>query len=155
MSDFGDEIIARLGENTNLAKPNNPMGKLLDYTVGEWLQQIDDSDFIEQLFLQESTGKHLDLHGKNFGVKRKVDESDENYRNRIIYEGLGHLTIDFLIDVYNVKLYSFVDGFNVNNNDLTSDNPYLSDNGFMAVADSNTKTILNRKFVLDNTVVWL
>ena len=155
MSDYGDEIIARLGETTNLKKPDNPMARLIDFTIGEWLENFDNNDFIEQFFLQEAKGKHLDLHGKCFNVKRKIDESDENYRKRIIYESLGHLTITFLNEIYGVSLYYFIEDYNYNNNTLTSDNPYLSSNGFMIIADAETRNILDKKFVLNNNISWL
>lgn len=144
-----------MGENSNLAKKDNAMGKLIDYTVGEWLQNVDESDFINQLFLQEATGKYLDVQGSIYNVKRKIDESDDDYRQRIVYECLGHLTVDFLVDVYNLEVYYFIEDFNVNDNTLTSDNPFLNVNGFMAVADAETRSILDKKFVLDNTISWL
>ena len=154
MSDFGEAIIKRIN-NHELQKTNNPMHQIIDNTVGEWLTDFDDTEFFEQFFLQESTGAYLDLHGKDFGIIRKIDESDEDYRNRIIYESLGHLTVDFLKKVYKLELYSYVEDFNVSNNTLVSDNPYLASQGFMAYADETTKQILNKKFVLGKGVTWL
>lgn len=154
MSDFGEEIIDRLN-NQQLQEPNHPMNKIINNTIGEWLQQEDEKNFLEQFFIQEADNKYLDLHGKDFNVIRKIDESDEDYRNRIIYESMGHITITFLKEVYDVDIYSFVEDFNMNNNDLTSDNPYFAQNKFMGIAEETTKEILNKKFIIGGEVNWL
>ena len=109
---------------------------------------------MEQFFLQDATGKYLDLHGNDFGLPRKIDESDDDYRNRIIYESLGHLTTYFLKTVYNVELYVKVNDFDKDTM-LTSDNEYISDSGFMGVVDETTQKILEKKFVLVSGVTWL
>ena len=154
MSDFGEEIINRLGVNSSL-KIDSDMGRLIDYTIGEWLTRENDKEFLEQFFLQEATGKYLDLHGKTYGVLRRIDESDDSYRQRIIYESIGHLTVEFLREVYNLELYVNIPNFNVSNNTLTSDNPYYNQDGFMASADTSIKDILNKKFVLGASITWL
>lgn len=155
MSDYGEEIINRLSENSALRNSDNPMRKIIVDGIGEWFQQQDDTDFLEQFFLQEATGKYLDLHGKTYNVLRKLGESDEEYRQRIIYIVLGKLTVDYLRDVYDVKLYSHKDSFSILNNDLCSDNPYYSKNGFMGIADDIVKDILNKKFVIGSELTWL
>lgn len=154
MSDFGEVIIERLN-NQDLQDNSNPMHQIIDKGIGEWLQVFSDADFFEQFFFQEATGKYLDLHGKDFGVLRRIDESDDVYRARIIYETLSHVTVGFLRDVYNVELYSSVDGFNVADNDLASDNPYLATDGFMGIASNDVKSILAKKFVIGGGVTWL
>ena len=73
---------------------------------------------------------------------------------------LGHLTTDYLIDVYDIELYTnpanvtFIEGTT-----LVSDNPYLNNNesvdGFIGKTDPTTESILNRKFVLDEAITWL
>ena len=157
MSDMIDLITEMLGDNSALQDKSNPMHVLLDYTVGEWLQRQEDETFFEQFFLQDATGAYLDLHGKDYGVLRKIDESDDDYRERIILESLGHLTIPYLIKVYNVELYYNISDFDVSDNTLTSDNPYIvGSDGFMAVAPSLTvKNILNKKFILGEGLRWL
>ena len=154
VSDFGESIVARL-PNRNLQNTKNPMNRVIYYTIGEWLQRKNDALFFEQFFLQEATGKYLYLHGQDYGIYRKVNESDEDYRKRIIYESIGHLTVEFLKTVYNVDLYSNIPDFNVEDNVLTSDNPYYTDNGFMGVADETARSILNKKFIINEGVDWI
>ena len=155
MSDFGEEILYNLGVNSSLNKPDNPMGRLIDNTIGEWLTRKNEEPFFEQFFLQEATGKYLDLHGKDYNVKRRLDESDEDYRKRIIYTVLGQLTVSYLVEVYDVILYRDVTDFDVTENTLTSDNPYLGGDGFMGIADETTKAILNKKFIMGTKFRWL
>ena len=154
MSDFGEEIIIRTG-NVSLQNKDNPMYSIINHTVGEWLQEKNDEKFFEQFFLNDANDKYLDLFGADFGIKRKLDENDEDYRKRIIYESLTNLTVNYLVDVYNLDLYVFVNGFDVNDNTLTSDNKYYKSNGYMAVADVATQQILNRRFVIGSEITWL
>lgn len=151
---YGEEIIARLPPYSPLHREDNPGRKVIINTVGEWLDRFEEREWMEQFFLQEATGKYLDLHGNDFGLPRKINESDDDYRNRIIYESLGHLTTYFLKSVYNVGLYVKVNDFD-SDTMLTSDNEYISHNGFVGVTDESTKQILNKKFVLGSDVTWL
>lgn len=155
MSENGEVILDMMRDSSALHNLDNHMRKIIDNTIGAWLDDFEDKDFNSQLFLTSATGKYLDLHGKDYGIKRKIDESDDDYRQRIIYESLGHVTVNFLLDVYNVNLYVFIDDFDVTSNTLTSDNPYISHDGFLAVADKTTRDILNKKFVLNTNVTWV
>lgn len=155
MTDMGEDIITRIGVNSALNKSDNPMRKIIVEGIGGWLQSKDDFPFFEQFFLQEAEGKYLDLHGKDYDVKRRLNESDEDYRKRIIYSVLGHLTTLYIVDVYGVELYYNIPNFDVNDNCLTSDNPYLGSEGFMGIADETTKAILNKKFIMGTNFRWL
>lgn len=151
---YGEEIIARLPSHSSLHREDNPGRQVLLNTIGAWLDRFEEREWFEQFFLQDATGKYLDLHGRDFGLPRKIDESDDDYRNRIIYETLGHLTTYFLKSVYNVELYVKVNDFD-GDTMLTSDNEYISTNGFMGVVDESTQNILDKKFVLGSGVTWL
>lgn len=154
MSEYGEEILDRLPENSSLKSSNNPARKVIMNTVGEWLDNYDDN--FENMFLNESIGEYIDCHGREYGVYRKLNETDEDYKKRIIYQILGHLTADYLINIYKVNLYVNIPNYNPNNNELTSDNQYINDeNGFMASADDVTRSILNKKFVLESGIRWL
>ena len=154
LSEYGEEILDRLSENSSLKSLNNPARKIIINTVGEWLDNYDNN--FENLFLNESIGEYIDCHGREYGVYRKINESDEDYKKRIIYQILGHLTADYLINIYKVDLYVDIPDYDIENNQLTSDNYYLHDeNGFMADSDDITKNILNKKFVLGSGVRWL
>ena len=153
MSDSIEMFLELLPINSELQKKDNPLRKVLDKTVGEWLDNFNQP--FEQLFLTTATGGWLDAHGKDYGVARRIDESDESYRQRIVYEKLDNLTARLLSDVYNVDLYAFVEDYNPKENTLTSDNPYINHLGYVGDAEQETKEILNKKFVIDNGVDWI
>lgn len=154
MSDYGEEIINRLPENSSLKNENNPARKVIINTVGEWLDHFDDN--FNNLFLSEAEGEFIDVHGKQYGIYRKPDESDENYKKRIIYHLTGHLTADHLIKVYNIDLYVNISDYNPSSNILTSDNYYINgSDGFLIDCDEFTKSVLKKKFVLGKGVKWL
>lgn len=156
MSEYGKSIVEKLHKNSVLRDPNHPMRKIIDYTVGAWLDEYSVTDLFENMFLESATGKWLDLHGKQYGVTRQLDESDEDYRKRITYESLNRLTLDYLVNMFDVEVYTAqADLTDLEKNILVSDNPYISDNGFMCVASSEVKEAVNRKFVLDEEITWV
>lgn len=155
MSLHGEEIIERLHSNSNLRNLDNPVRKIIDNTIGEWLDQHDETVLYENIFLISATGKYLDLHGQTYNIYRRVDESDENYRQRIIYESLNRLTVNYLRDVFNLDVYVYVANYNPQNNQLTSDNYYINRYGFMAVVSDEIRNILEKKFVIGRELKWL
>lgn len=167
MSDFGEEIIERLNDNTALKDADNPMRKIILNTIGAFLDEYDNAEYFEQLFLSTAKGDYLDLHGITYKVYRKPDEDDDTYRNRIVYESLSHLTYNYLIDVYDLNLYT--DVYELPSNSitqltpaqlhcLTSDNPYLnSENGYFILiknTDMGKYESLENKMVLGSRIKW-
>lgn len=156
MSDFADAIFDLLPLHSELNKSGNSLRKIIDRTVGEWVDnsQYCGLEFRRQLFLNTASGAWLDLHGQDYGVYRRPDEGDEAYRERIVFEKLEHLTAENLGSIYGLTLYCYVEDFSAEDNDLTSDNPYIGDR-FMSVADEDLQDILNAKFILGDSITWL
>lgn len=151
MTDFMDMFCEMLPMASNLQNKNNEVRNVLDKTVGEYMENI--ADIGDEVFLTSATGGWLDAWGRDYGVIRRVDESDDSFRERIIFEKLEYLTAHNLQEIYGVQLFSAFDGFYAPDNDLTSDNPYLTD-WFMGVAPEETQNILNKKFILGTSVMW-
>ena len=152
---FGEAIIDRLHPDCNLRDESNPVRSVLLGTVGAILDDFDLYDSMEAPYLQNATGVYLDLHGKDLGVRRKYLESDEDYRKRLFYEVLVVLSVAYLLNVYDIPLYSNVPDFSSDGLTLTSDNPYIRDTGFMSVADDEVKQILESKFVIGGGIEWI
>ena len=153
MSVSMDMIVEMLPLSSKLQQADNPLRIVLDRTVGEWLDNF--SQPFDELFLMSATGGWLDAWGKDYGVPRRLDEDDESYRQRIVYEKLDHLTPSLLADVYNVRLFSYRNDFDVTDNTLVSDNPYIDNGGYLGLADQDTMDILDKKFILDSGVTWI
>ena len=144
MSFYGTGIIERLPVNSQLQNPNNQMHIIIQNTIGELLDNFE-IDY-DQFFLQDATGKYLDLHGKQYGIGRKNNESDEEYRNRIILGAYEYATVKVLTEIYGVKFYANVDNFENNTNLLCSDNPYLTSE-LMGFISEEVYNILDEKFI--------
>lgn len=154
MSVFGEEIIDRLHENSPLRGVGNPMARILDYGVGEWFDRFVEDNSFDDFFLDTATQGYLDAWGREFNVPRRLDESDDDYRHRIVLESLGHLTVPYLRDVYGLTLYCFVEDFDPLENTLTSDNPYACSN-HMTIASEDIQAILGRKFVIGSELIFI
>ena len=152
MSVFMEMLVELLPLGSALQKEDNALRKVLDRSVGEFMDSLELP--FDELFLTSATGGWLDAHGKDYGVPRRLDEDDESYRERIVFEKLEYLTVGNLLSVYGLELFAFVSDFDATENTLTSDNPYLSSR-YMGVADETTRDILDKKFVLGAEVTWL
>jgi hypothetical protein len=111
MSKYGKGILKRLHPLSPLSDENNDAYKVIDNTVGEWLDKYEESNLTEQLFLSKATGKYLDLHGYEKGVSRKTDETDCAYRKRIIIEKSMHNSLPAIREK-GVSFWSYVDNLN-------------------------------------------
>ena len=152
MSTFVDMLVEMLPLHSAIQKSDNPLRKVLDKSVGEWMDGFEQP--YDELFLSTASGGWLDAHGRDYGVPRKLDEDDDSYRERIVYEKLDHLTVGLLYTVYGLDLFVFVEDFDPLENTLTSDNPHIS-NKYMSIADEDLQSILNGKFVLEGEVTWI
>ena len=155
VSDYGEGIINRLHPNSPLRQESNPARTLIMNTIGAWLDNYDVISLYENSFLETATGRWLDLYGRDLDVPRKLDESDEDYRTRLIYESIGNLNVDYLLNVFGLTLYSFREDFNIENNTLVSDNPFLNTGGYISVADDDVISIIDRKLLLDGSISWV
>ena len=152
MSTFVDMLVEMLPLHSAIQREGNELRKVLDRSVGEWMDGFEQP--YDELFLSTASGGWLDAHGRDYGVPRKLDEDDESYRERIVYEKLDHLTVGLLYTVYGLDLFVFVEDFDPLENTLTSDNPHIS-NSYMSIADEDLQSILNGKFVLEGEVTWI
>lgn len=152
MSAFINMFVDMLPVHSELQKPDNQVRKVLDKTVGEYMDNT--PDIFNQLFVTSATGGWLDAHGRDYGVTRKINERDEDYRQRIIFEKLDHLTVETLTGEYGLELYCFDGDFTVEDNVLVSDNPYMCSK-YMCVFDAEIMKILTGKFVLDSGLAFI
>ena len=148
---FIEGILERIN-NPNLQNPNNPSRVILDGTLGEYLEHYD--NHLLDMFLVKADGSFLDAHGKDFGIFRRENESDESYRNRILLErSMLDSTVDF--SKLDVDLFVYFDDV-LNKNQLTSRNEYLKDNhdsDYVFIASGSDREYLETKFILSD-VLW-
>lgn len=141
-------IIERLN-NPYLHNPNNEGRKVLDGTIGEYLEHY--NNHFMDLWICRANGKYLDLLGNLQGIIRQENESDASYRNRI---KLDISIVDSLEDIRKagVQLYVSTDaGFGAA---WTSDNLYLTNNEYFAVSSEDTKKYIKDKFIMED-IEWV
>ena len=154
MSLFGSAILERLRVDSPASDPGNPFYKVFDGSVGEWLDNFDVDGFHESLFVHEANGEWLDLHGEQYGVKRRVDETDEDYLVRIVKHTKGELTPQLLSVDFGLLVLVDVVGFSVDGLTLTSDNRFINTEGWIVLCDAETKRLVESSFVLNEAVRW-
>lgn len=154
MSDFADALFELLPLQSSLQDKNNEGHKVIEDTIGSWFDNFNLFEFYNGLFLNDATGKYLDLFGKDYGVTRQSDEDDESFRTRIIQEKLDYLTPNHLKTVFGLHLYNYIPLFDVKENVLTSDNVYIG-NKYMCFNDVSLHSVLDKKFVLDDVIIFV
>lgn len=156
MSDFGKALFDLLPVHSALQDKNNPGRKVIDNTIGEWFDHHDINEFYDNLFLNTATGAYLDLFGRDYGIGRRLDEGDDDYRLRIIQEKNDNLTPSYLKELFDLDLFVYVADYDATKNMLTSDNPYITASQIcMIETDLDTMKLLNHKFILENNVTFL
>ena len=149
---FIEGIIQRLN-NPELKKSDNSGRIVLDGTIGEYLENYN-NHFLD-LFLKHATGKYLDLHGLEYNIIRKEDESDISYRNRIITEKSIIQNIDNFLNL-NTDIWVYFNDV-TSGDTLTSRNPYLKnkhEDNYVLICFSENKDYLTDKFILED-VLWV
>ena len=149
MSFYGKGILSRLNPDSGISNPKNPGHIVFDNTIGAWMDNFEETDYLKQLFLITATNTYIDVHGSQKGVYRLKDETDEEYRLRIINEKSLKFNLHDLKNL-GVDLWCYVNSIN---NNLTSKNVYLH-NKYYAHATDEVITKINTKFLIGDTITW-
>jgi hypothetical protein len=149
------KITDYLSSNSKLQDDDNPFKELINNTIGYFFELIDnDTDEMNNsVFIQEATGKYLDLHGKDLDYLRRNDESDEEYRNRIILDSLDRFTFPWVYALYDLQFLTHNSEYDKDTM-LLSDNHYLNKKYFV-VCTQDTFSSIRKKFITHAVLVRL
>lgn len=157
------ETILENINNPYLQNPDNNGRKVLDGTIGEYLEEFGD-DLFSIFFLSRSTGKYLDIIGDEYGLIRKQDETDNAFRNRInieksIIESVSDFKkLDIQLFTYNEHFIDELDDDSSVEWHIVSDNTLIRntdrDYMFIGVTDDETKKYIKNKFILED-ILWV
>lgn len=141
-------IIERLN-NPHLHNTTNPGRKVLDGTIGEYLEHYN-NHFLD-LWLCKATGGFLDVIGEQYGVIRQDDETDDSYRKRI---QLDVSIVDSSSDIRKAGVELYVKTTGDFGDKWTSDNLYLGHEEYFAVADDEAEDYISKKFIVED-ITWV
>lgn len=127
MTNYWKYIEERLHEESNLHYPNNNIKLILETYLNGILNKFyeESIDLLKNSFLLTMTGKHLDLKGEEYGIKRDVDESDDEYRQRLFNVVLEYLSVNF-IKMQKTLVFTKKSVDDNIREKMTSNNPYLN-----------------------------
>ena len=129
-----------------------PFEDLINNTIGYFLEMIEEEvdAMNDGCFLETAEGRYLDLWGKDYGIPRLNDETDEDYRKRLKILPLERFNIQTLYEVYDLQLLTRNDT-SFNDLKLYSDNHFLDDEYWIGVSDEEWVEI-SRKFITTNKI---
>lgn len=135
--------------NESLQSDDNDFIKVFDGCVNEYLENRD-SHFLDS-FITTAEGDYLDLHGNLSNLKRRKNEDDDTFRQRILTdETLIQRTTDF--EKLDCELWIYKNGV-TNNNILTSRNPYLKDlhdEDYIFIITGSDSEYIQSKFLVND-----
>lgn len=139
--------------NQALQSDENDFIKIYDGCINQYLEQRD-NHFLDS-FLITAEGDYLDLHGNLFGLKRRENEDDDTFRQRILTDAtLIQRTTDF--EKLDCQLWVYRDGV-TDNNTLTSRNTYLKDlhdEDYVFIASGSDSEYIQSKFLTED-ILWV
>lgn len=126
----------------------------LDGTIGEWLEHHEPVFY--HFFVSLAVGKYLDLIGKENGLLRYENESDNDFRKRILIE---MTIVESAPDITRagVDLWVYDERVLTEENYLTSKNPALKEQGspvFLAHGSELEEKYIKEKFFVEGDIVW-
>lgn len=131
-----------------------PFEDLLNNSIGYFLELIENevTAMNEGCFINTAEGKYLDLWGKEYDIPRLNDESDDDYRTRLMIGPLEEFTINTVYELYDLQLMT--KPTSTSNLDLTlmSDNHFLNNTYYVDCTD-DVWNELDKKF-LTTGVLW-
>ena len=129
-----------------------PFEDLINNTIGYFLEMIEEEvdAMNDGCFIDTAEGRYLDLWGKDYGIPRLNDETDEDYRKRLKILPLDRFNIQTLYEVYDLQLLTRNDT-SFNDLKLYSDNHFLDDEYWIGVSDDEWIEI-SRKFITTNKI---
>ena len=129
-----------------------PFEDLINNTIGYFLEMIEEEvdAMNDGCFIDTAEGRYLDLWGKDYGIPRLNDETDEDYRKRLKILPLDRFNIQTLYEVYDLQLLTRNDT-SFNDLKLYSDNHFLDDEYWIGVSDEEWMEI-SRKFITTNKI---
>ena len=143
---------------TSLLPNNNgihdsPFKDLINNSIGYFLELIEEAttSMTDGCFLTTAEGRYLDYWGKDYNIPRLPDESDDDYRTRLMIIPLEVFTINTLYELYDLQLVTYNENYDPDSM-LVSDNHFLSDKYIVDCSDSVYGEISN-KFLTDN-ILW-
>ena len=129
-----------------------PFEDLINNTIGYFLEMTEEEvdAMNDGCFIDTAEGRYLDLWGKDYGIPRLNDETDEDYRKRLKILPLERFNIQTLYEVYDLQLLTRNDT-SFNDLKLYSDNHFLDDEYWIGVSDEEWIEI-SRKFITTNKI---
>ena len=131
-----------------------PFEDLINNTIGYFLELIEEEidHMNDGCFIDTAEGRYLDLWGKDYGIPRLNDETDEDCRKRLKILPLERFTIQTVYDIYDLQLLTRRYGqYSFDDETLYSDNHFFINVYFTRCSDE-TWDDLNKKFV---NMTWI
>lgn len=111
MSDCINTVSSLMPSSSNFS--GSDVEIIFDQTVGKYFDGMEEriEDVVNAPFLTDAEGDYLDLiHGRLYGLSRKSNEDDYEYRMRLSFQAKDKLRPSELLEL-GCGVYAFVDDF--------------------------------------------
>lgn len=154
MSDCIDTVTSLMPSSSSF--DGSDVQEILDHTIGPYFDDLAErvEEVIDAPFLTEATGEYLDiLHGKLYGISRKDEESDDDYRSRMIFQCKDGVRVPDLLEL-GCKVYAYTPYFN-KNTVLTSRNTSLDTGYYVKCPNENVEELIKENLIWKPVVSFI
>lgn len=146
----GEYMLEQVHKLSELRRPDNELHMLFVELIGRWIDEYDVVENLRKYNLKNATKEVLDLWGYQYGIYRNEEESDDDYRQRIINKLLELFTIPYVL-ANGVTFFTCVSDPHTR---LTSKNTYLT-NDYLCYASNDIEEYFNDNYICWRDIIWL
>lgn len=154
MSDCIDTVTSLMPSSSKFDKSD--VQRILDESIGPYFDDMYEriDGLSDAPFLTEADGDYLDLiHGRLYGIKRHVDEDDDDYRARLVFQARDRMTIPVLDDM-GCSVYACVPDFDPTNM-LTSRNTSLTTKAIVECPSDEVEQLIKDNMIWEKVVTFI
>lgn len=154
MSDCITTITSLMPSSSNF--DGSDVQRILDETIGAYFDNKEEAieELMDAPFLTEADGDFLDLiHGKLYGIERAIDEDDDEYRTRLIFQAKDELKIPDLLEL-NCNVYAYLEEYDPDYS-LTSRNTSLTSKIMIEFPNTNVEKLVKDNFLWEKVLVTI
>ena len=155
MSDCIDTVTSLMPSSSGFDESD--VQEILDKTVGVYFDKVEEriEEVLNAHFLTEATGEYLDLlHGQLYGLEREHGESDEDYRNRLLFQTKNGIRLNDLLDL-GCKVYLCPNNFSTDLTWTTRKVQNYPEKLAVDCPNENVKKLIKDNIIWENIMVFI
>lgn len=156
MSDCIDTVTSLMPSTSNFDESD--VQRILDQSIGPYFDELTErvEELVDAPFLTDADGDYLDLiHGRLYGIERALDEDDDDYRARLVFQTREGLRVPDLLEL-DCNVYALPDVVDFDEDTvLTSRNTALSTKFIVECPSDSVEDLIKDNMIWEKVVTFI